>query len=137
MFFSFSKRGANSTSVIVCVPSPFRFVPIVSPFAFFIVHHQQQRLQEREGGILLRSSLLLLFSLSPSPSLSLFVLVHFGEGRGEMDLDAWISKVKEGDHLFENELQLLCEYVSFSFCLFPSVPPPPPLSLVVDWSIEL
>ncbi|KAK2635151.1 hypothetical protein Ddye_029943 [Dipteronia dyeriana] len=28
-----------------------------------------------------------------------------------MDLDQWISKVKEGQHLLEDELQLLCEYV--------------------------
>lgn len=28
-----------------------------------------------------------------------------------MDLDLWISKVKEGQHLLEDELQLLCEYV--------------------------
>ncbi|KAF5201648.1 Serine/threonine-protein phosphatase 6 catalytic subunit [Thalictrum thalictroides] len=28
-----------------------------------------------------------------------------------MDLDLWISKVKEGQHLMEDELQLLCEYV--------------------------
>ncbi|KAK1324495.1 Phytochrome-associated serine/threonine-protein phosphatase 1 [Acorus calamus] len=28
-----------------------------------------------------------------------------------MDLDLWISKVKEGNHLSEDELQLLCEYV--------------------------
>ncbi|KAK2990874.1 hypothetical protein RJ640_001974 [Escallonia rubra] len=28
-----------------------------------------------------------------------------------MDLDLWISKVKEGQHLSEDELQLLCEYV--------------------------
>lgn len=28
-----------------------------------------------------------------------------------MDLDAWISKVKEGHHLLEGELQLLCENV--------------------------
>ncbi|GJN41193.1 hypothetical protein PR202_gn00538 [Eleusine coracana subsp. coracana] len=30
-----------------------------------------------------------------------------------MDLDLWISKVKEGQHLAEHELQSLCEYVSF------------------------
>ncbi|KAG8502072.1 hypothetical protein CXB51_002134 [Gossypium anomalum] len=42
-----------------------------------------------------------------------------------MDLDQWISKVKEGQHLLEDELQLLCEYVclllilsSFSTFLF-------------------
>lgn len=29
----------------------------------------------------------------------------------EMDLDNWIAKVKEGQHLSEDELQLLCEYV--------------------------
>ncbi|KAE8766304.1 phytochrome-associated serine/threonine-protein phosphatase [Hordeum vulgare] len=28
-----------------------------------------------------------------------------------MDLDLWISKVKEGQHLAEHELQTLCEYV--------------------------
>ncbi|KAF9593156.1 hypothetical protein IFM89_020452 [Coptis chinensis] len=28
-----------------------------------------------------------------------------------MDLDLWISKVKAGQHLMEDELQLLCEYV--------------------------
>ncbi|XP_068493779.1 phytochrome-associated serine/threonine-protein phosphatase-like isoform X2 [Phaseolus vulgaris] len=28
-----------------------------------------------------------------------------------MDLDQWISKVKDGQHLLEDELQLLCEYV--------------------------
>lgn len=28
-----------------------------------------------------------------------------------MDLDQWIAKVKEGQHLSEDELQLLCEYV--------------------------
>ncbi|KAL0743137.1 hypothetical protein Bca4012_084650 [Brassica carinata] len=28
-----------------------------------------------------------------------------------MDLDQWISKVKDGQHLSEDELQLLCEYV--------------------------
>ena len=28
-----------------------------------------------------------------------------------MDLDQWISKVKDGEHLSEDELQLLCEYV--------------------------
>ncbi|KAF9675118.1 hypothetical protein SADUNF_Sadunf10G0198100 [Salix dunnii] len=28
-----------------------------------------------------------------------------------MDLDKWITKVKEGQHLLEDELQLLCEYV--------------------------
>lgn len=39
-----------------------------------------------------------------------------------MDLDLWISKVKEGQHLAEHELQSLCEYVSF---------PPPALS--PDW----
>lgn len=31
-----------------------------------------------------------------------------------MDLDQWISKVKEGQHLLEDELQLLCEYVRIS-----------------------
>lgn len=30
----------------------------------------------------------------------------------KMDLDQWISKVKEGQHLSEDELQLLCECVS-------------------------
>ncbi|KAF6986030.1 hypothetical protein CFC21_003824 [Triticum aestivum] len=30
---------------------------------------------------------------------------------GEMDLDLWIVKVKEGQHLAEHELQSLCEYV--------------------------
>ncbi|KAJ1401425.1 Serine/threonine-specific protein phosphatase/bi [Sesbania bispinosa] len=34
-----------------------------------------------------------------------------------MDLDQWISKVKEGQHLLEDELQLLCEYVCFLFTL--------------------
>lgn len=29
-----------------------------------------------------------------------------------MDVDLWISKVKEGQHLAEHELQSLCEYVS-------------------------
>nr|GFB30855.1 phytochrome-associated serine/threonine protein phosphatase [Tanacetum cinerariifolium] len=29
---------------------------------------------------------------------------------GRMDLDLWITKVKEGQHLSEDELQLLCEY---------------------------
>ncbi|KAJ4879304.1 exocyst subunit exo70 family protein C1 [Raphanus sativus] len=29
-----------------------------------------------------------------------------------MDLDQWISKVKDGQHLSEDELQLLCEYVN-------------------------
>ncbi|GMJ06744.1 hypothetical protein HRI_004343600 [Hibiscus trionum] len=28
-----------------------------------------------------------------------------------MDLDQWIAKVKEGQHLSEDELQILCEYV--------------------------
>uniref|UniRef100_A0A2P2M888 Serine/threonine-protein phosphatase n=1 Tax=Rhizophora mucronata TaxID=61149 RepID=A0A2P2M888_RHIMU len=28
-----------------------------------------------------------------------------------MDLDQWIAKAKEGQHLLEDELQLLCEYV--------------------------
>jgi serine/threonine-protein phosphatase 6 catalytic subunit len=28
-----------------------------------------------------------------------------------MDLDLWIAKVKEGQHLAEHELQSLCEYV--------------------------
>ncbi|KAJ6892813.1 hypothetical protein NC651_025888 [Populus alba x Populus x berolinensis] len=28
-----------------------------------------------------------------------------------MDLDKWIAKVKEGQHLLEDDLQLLCEYV--------------------------
>ncbi|KAK4488972.1 hypothetical protein RD792_004763 [Penstemon davidsonii] len=28
-----------------------------------------------------------------------------------MDLDQWITKVKDGQHLSEDELQLLCEYV--------------------------
>ncbi|KAL6539300.1 hypothetical protein OROGR_011949 [Orobanche gracilis] len=28
-----------------------------------------------------------------------------------MDLDQWISKVKDGQHVLEDELQLLCEYV--------------------------
>ena len=28
-----------------------------------------------------------------------------------MDLDLWISEVKEGHHLSEDDLQLLCEYV--------------------------
>lgn len=31
--------------------------------------------------------------------------------RFAMELDQWISKVKEGQHLEEHELQLLCEYV--------------------------
>ncbi|KAF7134459.1 hypothetical protein RHSIM_Rhsim08G0125600 [Rhododendron simsii] len=31
-----------------------------------------------------------------------------------MDLDLWISKVKEGQHLSEDELQLLCEYIAYS-----------------------
>jgi hypothetical protein len=35
-----------------------------------------------------------------------------------MDLDLWISKVKEGQHLAEHELQTLCEYVSFLCALF-------------------
>jgi hypothetical protein len=35
----------------------------------------------------------------------------------EMDLDHWISKVKEGQHLLEDELQLLCEYVR----IFPQI----------------
>lgn len=33
-----------------------------------------------------------------------------------MDLDQWISKVKDGQHLSEDELQLLCEYVRPSSC---------------------
>lgn len=36
-----------------------------------------------------------------------------------MDLDQWISKVKEGQHLLEDELQLLCEYVRIS-SIFPN-----------------
>ena len=36
-----------------------------------------------------------------------------GSRRAAMDLDLWISKVKEGQHLAEHELQSLCEYVSF------------------------
>jgi serine/threonine-protein phosphatase 6 catalytic subunit len=28
-----------------------------------------------------------------------------------MDLDLWIAKAKEGQHLAEHELQSLCEYV--------------------------
>lgn len=40
-----------------------------------------------------------------------------------MDLDLWISKVKEGQHLAEHELQSLCEYVSF--------PPPRPVPRLV------
>ncbi|MBA0738948.1 hypothetical protein Gogos_012257 [Gossypium gossypioides] len=40
-----------------------------------------------------------------------------------MDLDQWISKVKEGQHLLEDELQLLCEYViSFSLSYFFGAP---------------
>lgn len=35
-----------------------------------------------------------------------------------MDLDQWIAKVKEGQHLLEDELQLLCEYVRF-YCFNP------------------
>lgn len=36
-----------------------------------------------------------------------------------MDLDQWITKVKDGQHLSEDELQLLCEYVSTSSsCVF-------------------
>lgn len=35
--------------------------------------------------------------------------VHFDK----MDLDQWIVKVKDGQHLSEDELQLLCEYVRF------------------------
>lgn len=31
--------------------------------------------------------------------------------KSQMDLDKWIAKVKEGQHLAEDELQLLCEYV--------------------------
>jgi len=34
-----------------------------------------------------------------------------GARKCEMDLDHWISKVKDGQHLLEDELQLLCEYV--------------------------
>lgn len=34
-----------------------------------------------------------------------------------MDLDQWITTVKEGQHLAEDELQLLCEYVMFFFFL--------------------
>jgi hypothetical protein len=29
-----------------------------------------------------------------------------------MDLDNWIERVKEGQHLLEDELKRLCEYVS-------------------------
>ncbi len=36
----------------------------------------------------------------------------------EMDLDQWISKVKDGQHLLEDELQLLCEYVRISLLFF-------------------
>lgn len=32
-----------------------------------------------------------------------------------MDLDLWITKVKEGQHLSEDDLQLLCEYVCIFF----------------------
>jgi len=45
---------------------------------------------------------------------SVFELCLAAEGGGlkcEMDLDQWISKVKDGQHLLEDELQLLCEYV--------------------------
>ncbi|GFP88534.1 phytochrome-associated serine/threonine-protein phosphatase [Phtheirospermum japonicum] len=35
-----------------------------------------------------------------------------------MDLDQWITKVKDGQHLSEDELQLLCEYVSTSSSLY-------------------
>ena len=44
-----------------------------------------------------------------------------------MDLDQWISKVKDGQHLLEDELQLLCEYVLF-FLRFLAVTPKPPLA---------
>jgi hypothetical protein len=38
-----------------------------------------------------------------------------------MDLDQWLEKVKGGNHLLEDELKQLCEYVSFFLFL------PPPL----------
>lgn len=47
---------------------------------------------------------------------SLNYLNKEGGGRGikgAMDLDQWITTVKEGQHLAEDELQLLCEYVMF------------------------
>ena len=34
-----------------------------------------------------------------------------------MDLDQWISKVKDGQHLSEDELQRLCEYVRAPYLL--------------------
>lgn len=53
-----------------------------------------------------------------------------------MDLDMWISKVKEGQHLLEDELQLLCEFVSVHLLIvlifFPS-----PFNLVVIFFITL
>ncbi|KAG6404241.1 hypothetical protein SASPL_136485 [Salvia splendens] len=38
-----------------------------------------------------------------------------------MDLEQWIAKVKEGQHLSEDELQLLCEYVTSSSLLLSSL----------------
>ncbi|KAF9605496.1 hypothetical protein IFM89_017515, partial [Coptis chinensis] len=46
-----------------------------------------------------------------------------------MDLDLWISKVKEGQHLMEDELQLLCEYVIIISNLLSS-----PISLIISWA---
>ena len=44
-----------------------------------------------------------------------------------MDLDQWISKVKDGQHLLEDELQLLYVYVLF-FLWFLTVTPKPSLA---------
>ncbi len=37
-----------------------------------------------------------------------------------MELDQWLEKVKGGNHLLEDELKQLCEYVSFSSSSFSS-----------------
>lgn len=69
------------------------------------------------------------FVLHPSRALSLSLSLSRNTKKkrnfskdDSMDLDLWISKVKEGNHLMEDELQLLCEYVSFrsSSSSFPS-----------------
>ena len=46
-----------------------------------------------------------------------------------MDLDQWISKVKDGQHLSEEELQLLCEYVRH--LLLPCLPNS--INLYIGW----
>jgi hypothetical protein len=46
-----------------------------------------------------------------------------------MDLDQWLEKVKGGNHLLEDELKQLCEYVSFFLFL-----PPAPLIIALGFA---